>query len=133
MAAGERPVEGEEFLGPKALATEAVMLGLRTTAGIDLDAFTARHGFDLLAANDALVARLVAEGHLVVQRRPGGGRRLVTTCPGWPWQTAWPPRSTSRSRATRPKDNTGRCADANRPSWPGRVTVRVTSRVASMT
>ena len=42
VAAHERPVEGEEFLGPKALATEAVMLGLRTTAGIDLDAFTAR-------------------------------------------------------------------------------------------
>jgi coproporphyrinogen III oxidase-like Fe-S oxidoreductase len=42
------------------------MLGLRTTAGIDLDGFAARYGFDLLAANEALVARLVAEGHLVV-------------------------------------------------------------------
>ena len=38
VAAGERPVEGEESLGPTALATEAVMLGLRTTAGIDLEA-----------------------------------------------------------------------------------------------
>ena len=82
MAAGERPVEGEEFLGPKALATEAVMLGLRTTAGIDLDGFTARHGLDLLAANDALVARLVAEGHLVVHAGPDGGRWLVTTTSG---------------------------------------------------
>jgi oxygen-independent coproporphyrinogen-3 oxidase len=66
IAAGERPVEAEEALGPRELATEAVMLGLRTTAGIDLDGFAARYGFDLLAANEALVARLVAEGHLVV-------------------------------------------------------------------
>ncbi len=82
VAAGERPVEGEESLGPKALATEAVMLGLRTTAGIDLDGFAARYGFDLLAANDALVARLVAEGHLVVHTGADGGRWLVPTLSG---------------------------------------------------
>jgi putative oxygen-independent coproporphyrinogen III oxidase len=82
VAAGERPVEGEESLGPKALATEAVMLGLRTTAGIDLDGFTARYGLDLLAANDTLVARLVAEGHLVVRAGPEGGRWLVPTLSG---------------------------------------------------
>jgi oxygen-independent coproporphyrinogen-3 oxidase len=82
VAAGERPVEGEESLGPKALATEAVMLGLRTTAGIDLDGFTARYGVDLLAANDALVARLVAEGHLVVHAGPEGGRWLAPTASG---------------------------------------------------
>ena len=82
MAAGERPVEGEESLGPQALATEALMLGLRTTAGIDLDGFAARYGLDLLAANDALVARLVAEGRLVVRAGPEGGRRLVPTVSG---------------------------------------------------
>jgi oxygen-independent coproporphyrinogen-3 oxidase len=82
VAAGERPVEGEEVLGPKALATEAVLLGLRTTAGIDLEAFTGRYGFDLLAANDALVGSLVAEGRLAVQALHGGGRRLVTTVTG---------------------------------------------------
>jgi oxygen-independent coproporphyrinogen III oxidase len=82
VAAGERPVEGEETLGPMALATEAVMLGLRTAAGIDLDAFTARYGIDLLGANDALVARLAAEGHLVVQHGPEGGRRLMPTSSG---------------------------------------------------
>ena len=82
MAAGERPVEAEESLGPKALATEAVMLGLRTTAGIDLDGFTSRYGVDLLAANDALVARLVAEGHLVVHAGPEGGRWLAPTVTG---------------------------------------------------
>jgi oxygen-independent coproporphyrinogen-3 oxidase len=82
VAAGERPVESEESLGPTALATEAVMLGLRTTAGIDLDGLTARYGVDLLAANDALVARLVAEGHLVTHAGPEGGRRLVPTASG---------------------------------------------------
>jgi oxygen-independent coproporphyrinogen-3 oxidase len=82
VAAGERPVEAEESLGPKALATEAVMLGLRTTAGIDLDAFTTRYGFDLLAVNDALVGRLVAEGHLVVHADPDVGRRLMPTPSG---------------------------------------------------
>ena len=82
VAAGERPVEGEESLGTKALATEAVMLGLRTTAGIDLDVFTARYGVDLLAANDGLVARLVAEGHLAVHAGPDGVRCLAPTAPG---------------------------------------------------
>ncbi len=82
VAAGERPVEGEESLGPKALATEAVMLGLRTAAGIDLDRFTARYGLDLLAANDDLVGRLAAEGHLVVRTGAEGGRWLLPTASG---------------------------------------------------
>jgi oxygen-independent coproporphyrinogen-3 oxidase len=93
IAEGERPVESEELLGPLELATEALILGLRTTAGIDLDAFAARYGVDLLAANDALVARLAAEGHLAVRNNPGGdplgvfeppraGRRLALTLSG---------------------------------------------------
>ncbi len=82
VAAGERPVEGEESLGPKALATEAVMLGLRTTAGIDLDGFSASYGLDLLAANGSLVDRLAAEGRVVVQAGADGGRRLVPTVSG---------------------------------------------------
>ena len=75
-------MEAEERLGPKAVATEALLLGLRTTAGIDLDGFMARHGIDVLAANDALVARLGAEGRLVVRSGPKGGRRLVPTRSG---------------------------------------------------
>ena len=58
------------------------MLGLRTTAGIDLDGFAARYGFDLVAANEALVERLVVEGHLVVRASPARGRRLVPTPSG---------------------------------------------------
>ena len=54
------------------------MLGLRTTAGVDLDDFAARYGLDLLAANDALVASLVAEGRLVVRNGPEGRRLLPT-------------------------------------------------------
>ncbi len=82
VAAGERPIEGEESLGPRALANEELMLGLRTTAGIDLDGFAARYGLDLLAENDALVAGLVTEGHLFVRSSPEGDRRLVPTLSG---------------------------------------------------
>ncbi len=82
IAAGERPVEGEESLDAPALATEALMLGLRTTAGIDLDAFAQRYGVDLLAANEPLVARLEAEGRLAVRTGPEGGKRLVPTLAG---------------------------------------------------
>lgn len=79
VAAGERPVAGEELLGPQALATETLLLGLRTTAGVDLDDFAARFGVDLLAANDALVASLVREGRLVVRPGPEGRRMLPTS------------------------------------------------------
>jgi oxygen-independent coproporphyrinogen-3 oxidase len=79
VAAGERSVAGEELLGPQALATETLMLGLRTTAGVDLDDFAARYGLDLLAANDALVARLVAEGRVVLRNGPEGRRLLPTS------------------------------------------------------
>jgi coproporphyrinogen III oxidase-like Fe-S oxidoreductase len=58
------------------------MLGLRTTAGIDLDAFAVRFGFDLLAANAALVERLTAEAHVAVQAGPDRARRLVPTVSG---------------------------------------------------
>ena len=82
VTAGERPVEGEETLDELALATEALMLGLRTTAGIDLAAFTRRHGVDLLASNEPLVARLEAEGRLALGTGPAGERRLVPTLAG---------------------------------------------------
>jgi oxygen-independent coproporphyrinogen-3 oxidase len=82
LAAGERPIEGEEVLGPKDLAEEALLLGLRTTAGIDLEAFRTRYGADLLAVNRALVARLVDEGRVALREGPDGGRRLVPTLSG---------------------------------------------------
>ncbi len=77
LAAGERPLEGEERLGPRELATEALMLGLRTAEGVDLDAFTQRYGFDLEASNAPLLAELQASGQLVLR-----DRRLVPTLSG---------------------------------------------------
>ena len=82
LAAGERPIEGQELLGPKDLAQEALLLGLRTADGIDLDGFRIRYGVDLLAANDTLVGRLVDEGRIVVRAAPEGGQWLVPTLSG---------------------------------------------------
>ncbi len=82
LAVGERPIEAQELLGPKDLAAEALLLGLRTTAGIDLDGLRARYGVDLLAANDTLVARLVDEGRIVLRTDQGGGQWLVPTLSG---------------------------------------------------
>jgi oxygen-independent coproporphyrinogen-3 oxidase len=82
LAAGERPIEAQELLGPSDLAEEALLLGLRTLAGIDLDGLLARYGVDLLAANDTLVARLVDEGRIVVRTDAGGGQWLVPTLSG---------------------------------------------------
>jgi oxygen-independent coproporphyrinogen-3 oxidase len=82
LAAGERPIEAQELLSAKDLAEEALLLGLRTTAGIDFNAFRTRYGADLLAVNRALLARLVDEGRVVLRSGPEGGQRLVPTLAG---------------------------------------------------
>jgi oxygen-independent coproporphyrinogen-3 oxidase len=82
LDAGERPIEAQELLGPKELAEETLLLGLRTTTGIDVDGLKARYGVDLLATNDSLVARFVDEGRIVVRSNPEGGRWLVPTLSG---------------------------------------------------
>jgi oxygen-independent coproporphyrinogen-3 oxidase len=74
VAAGEPPVAGEESLGAAELALEALMLGLRTAAGLDLAAYAERYGFDLVAPNRALLDSLVAEGKASVQ----GGRLALS-------------------------------------------------------
>ena len=74
-----------EVYGPytnEDLAAEALLLGLRTTSGIDLDRLKACYGVDLLAANEALVARLVDEGRIVVRTDPEDGQWLVPTLSG---------------------------------------------------
>jgi putative oxygen-independent coproporphyrinogen III oxidase len=65
--AEERPIAGTEELTRQDLALEALMLGLRTTDGIDLDSFRERYGVDLRKSNEPLVERLVREGLLRIQ------------------------------------------------------------------
>src|SRR5688500_3527242 len=82
LAAGERPIEAQELLGPKELAADALRLGGGATAGIDRQDLRARDGVDLLGGNDVLVARLVDEGLLAVRADAADGRRLVPTLSG---------------------------------------------------
>jgi oxygen-independent coproporphyrinogen-3 oxidase len=77
LEAGERPVAGTEDLTPGDLALEALMLGLRTADGIDLDRFQERYGVDLWKHNEPLVERLAGEGLLEIR-----GTRLVPTLSG---------------------------------------------------
>jgi putative oxygen-independent coproporphyrinogen III oxidase len=74
LAAGARPIAGDERLAPGELALEEVMLTLRTTAGLDLDGFRRRHGIDLLERNRARVGQLAAAGLLA----ENGGRLMPT-------------------------------------------------------
>lgn len=66
IAAGQRPVAGGEVLSPEDLATETVLLRLRTVDGLDLARFEQRFGVDLLSANRAVLDELFAEGVLEV-------------------------------------------------------------------
>jgi oxygen-independent coproporphyrinogen-3 oxidase len=61
------PIAGGELLGSAELVLEALALGLRTTAGVDLEALERRHGIDVLAANEARIATLQSRGLLSLQ------------------------------------------------------------------
>jgi oxygen-independent coproporphyrinogen-3 oxidase len=74
---GEKPIAGSEELSREDLALEALMLGLRTREGIDLDSFRRQHGVDLRKQNEPLIERLVREGLL-----RSDGRVLVPTLAG---------------------------------------------------
>jgi len=69
---GERPIADGEELTRQDLALEALMLGLRTTDGIDLDSFRELYGVDLRKRNEPLVERLVGDGLLKIE---GGALR----------------------------------------------------------
>jgi oxygen-independent coproporphyrinogen-3 oxidase len=60
---------GSEVLSALDLALEALLLGLRTADGIDLDRFATRYGVDLLAGNGKIVARAAADGLLLLESR----------------------------------------------------------------
>ncbi|HEX3554865.1 MAG TPA: radical SAM family heme chaperone HemW [Thermoanaerobaculia bacterium] len=77
LDANEKPIAGSEELTRPDLALEALMLGLRTTDGIDLVSFRERYGVDLLKRNEPLVERLVKESLLKLE-----GNVLVPTLAG---------------------------------------------------
>ncbi len=70
----ERPIAEEETLTAGNLALEALMLGLRTKEGLDLQEFQVRYGVDLEATNAALIERAI-EGGLLFRE----GERLKPT------------------------------------------------------
>ena len=61
---GRVPVEGHERPTEKQLTLEALMLGLRTVDGVDLDTVGARFGVDIVGANVATIDRFRESGHL---------------------------------------------------------------------
>ena len=71
------PAEDEERLSAARLASESLMLGLRTLRGVDLGHIQERHGLDLENVNQDLIHRLVEQG---LARRDG--HRLVPTLQG---------------------------------------------------
>ncbi|MCP4661344.1 MAG: radical SAM family heme chaperone HemW [bacterium] len=77
VCAGHRAEAGSELLTPQQLATEALMLGLRTCAGIDLKRFRERYGVDLGKVNRLLIDVLAAQGQLRVE-----SKRIIPTVRG---------------------------------------------------
>lgn len=71
---GEKPVEGSERPAGEQLVLEALMLGFRTAAGVDLGRLQDQYGVDLLCRNAALIDRFSATGHLELD----GGRLRPT-------------------------------------------------------
>jgi len=59
IADGKMPVEDTEILSAEQLQLEALFLGLRTKAGIDLKLYKTRHGIDLLADKKAIIDALI--------------------------------------------------------------------------
>ena len=74
---GDKPIAGAETLTPAERALETLMLGLRTTAGIDLDELANRTGLDLTAADRDRIARLETAGLVTYD-----GTRLAPTAAG---------------------------------------------------
>jgi len=64
LAEGKMPLDGSEKLIPDQLQLEALFLGLRTRAGIDLKLYQKKYGLDLLAAKKQVIEKL-RENNLV--------------------------------------------------------------------
>ncbi len=59
---GHRPISGEERLTRPQKILEAIYLGLRTTAGIDIGVFYRRFGISIIERCEALITELHAQG-----------------------------------------------------------------------
>jgi oxygen-independent coproporphyrinogen-3 oxidase len=64
VRAARRPVAGTEVLTADQEMTEAIMLGLRTAAGVDLPGFKKRFGVDFMQVHGDAVAGLQSQGLL---------------------------------------------------------------------
>lgn len=64
VRAGKSPIADREVLSPELRAREAVMLGLRKTAGIDEKSFHARHGHSVMDLAPVEYQRFVNDGLL---------------------------------------------------------------------
>jgi oxygen-independent coproporphyrinogen-3 oxidase len=65
--AGGRPVDEVEELDDAELALEAVMLGLRTADGVDVEGLRSRYGVDLVERNRSTIERFSESGHVVLE------------------------------------------------------------------
>jgi oxygen-independent coproporphyrinogen-3 oxidase len=60
----KKPLEGNERPSPDQLLLEALMLGFRTAAGVDLDQLRNRFAVDLIEHNQNVINRFHESGHL---------------------------------------------------------------------
>lgn len=74
LSSGRSVIVFEETVGPRAAATETVLLGLRTMKGLDLLRFEQAHGTDLLRGLERNAVKLRDAGLLSVS----GGRMKLT-------------------------------------------------------
>ena len=68
LAEGKMPLDGSEKLSPDQLQLEALFLGLRTRAGIDLKLYQEKYGLDLLAAKKQVIEKLRENNLVTVER-----------------------------------------------------------------
>jgi coproporphyrinogen III oxidase-like Fe-S oxidoreductase len=73
LASGALPPHDREELDPQTLVREGLMLGLRTSEGVDLPSLALRAGIDPRAGRSAQIHRAVERGNL----HDSGDRLLI--------------------------------------------------------
>jgi oxygen-independent coproporphyrinogen-3 oxidase len=67
LEAGEAPTDSSESLEPRAAARERLMLAMRTTAGVHLEEFRQRSGFDALEVFGKSLETHMQAGRLTIE------------------------------------------------------------------